>query len=254
MHVGVCCRTYVEDSCQHLSIIAGTQLSLAIADRVGSSVLKPDLLVRITRFPAVSADMVQSAIGRVLDISGCTMSPEAQKPRICSRGEIGGAWAWSTCLYRSGSTVVANRNNNSSAMQLQQRLKTLMAKLNRRFRLYWGLIHMEVCTHSRCFCLISYWLLNRSALHTLPHGDGRKVEGRVHVSNGGRVWPCERRLVCARADTTELIFLENDRTSSMWSYQSFPYLLFPFPVPFCLLYVFIIFILPPSPCSSILLH
>ena len=61
-----------------LMIIAGTQLSLAIADPVGSSVLKPDLLVRITRFPAVSADMVQSTIGRVLDISGCTMSPEAQ--------------------------------------------------------------------------------------------------------------------------------------------------------------------------------
>ena len=59
-------------------IVAGTQLSLAMTERIGSSMVKPDLLVRITNFPVVSADMVQSTIGRVIDISGCTMSPEDQ--------------------------------------------------------------------------------------------------------------------------------------------------------------------------------
>ena len=68
-------------------LLAGTELSLANAERVGSSVGKPELIDKITEYPQASEDDVLSRLDALIDLSGCSI-PQEQLQLLSGRNRL----------------------------------------------------------------------------------------------------------------------------------------------------------------------
>jgi hypothetical protein len=68
-------------------IMSGTAFSLADADRVYSGIVKPDLFVRVVKFPNMKEVSLDPYLNKIVNLDACA-TPPAKRQKICGRNRF----------------------------------------------------------------------------------------------------------------------------------------------------------------------